>query len=330
MKTVLFTGAGGAALPRLIAHMQKLGYRVLAADMDEHAVGLYLADSGFVIPSGKSNDFLPALRTICSQEKVHVVIPLVDEELCAALDLEKDGITVLVPRLPFIEICLDKLELTRQLMAAGIPVPQTNLAKEGLDGLTFPLVIKPRSGRGSRGLGILKSKKDLGAYLETSSYSTGELILQNYIEGPEYTVSAVCWRDGEIQAVVPKKIIVKKGVTRLAMTKKNPKIDVLCARIQESLGADGPFNVQLRVDEQTGEPFPFEINPRFSTTVSLTMASGVDEIGGLVEQALYGREKYHFGEWREGIVLLRQTRDAFLEEETFLNASINHFEKGIV
>ena len=329
-KTVLLTGAGGVAMPGLIAHMRKLGFRVLVADMDEHAAGLYLADAGFIIPAGKSKDFLPALRKICLDEKVHVVITMVDEELSTALSLEKDGIAVIAPRRRFIEICLDKFELMKQLKAAGIRVPQTRLAIDGPDGLAFPLVIKPRTGRGSRGLGILESKANLDAYIETSSYSADELILQDYVEGPEYTVSVVCWRDGEIQAVVPKKIIVKKGVTHLAVTKKEPKIDALCKKIQASLGADGPFNVQLRIDEQTGEPFPFEINPRFSTTVSLTMASGVDEIGGLVEQALNGREKYCFGEWQEGLVMLRQTLDAFLDEETFLNASIKHFEKGII
>jgi carbamoyl-phosphate synthase large subunit len=130
-------------------------------------------------------------------------------------------------------------------------------------------------------------------------------------------VSVVVWRDGEVQAVVPKEIIVKKGITHLAVSRRNAKIDTLCRTIQHRLRADGPFNVQLRLDEKTGEALPFEINPRFSTTISLTIASGIDELEGLIIQALGGREKYTFGEWKEGVVLLRQTMDEFLEESLF-------------
>ena len=98
-------------------------------------------------------------------------------------------------------------------------------------------------------------------------------------------MSVVVWRDGIVRAVVPKEIIDKRGITRLAVTRKNDAIDRLCRNIQERLRADGPFNVQLRLDAN-GTPLPFEINPRFSTTVTLTQAAGVDELGSLVDMAL--------------------------------------------
>ena len=86
--TILITGAGGAATPHLIERLQGQGFRVIAVDMDRHAVGLFVADKGYVIPAGSSEDFLPALRDICAGEQVSAVVPLVDEELDAACDLE--------------------------------------------------------------------------------------------------------------------------------------------------------------------------------------------------------------------------------------------------
>jgi carbamoyl-phosphate synthase large subunit len=151
--------------------------------------------------------------------------------------------------------------------------------------------------------------------------------VQTYIDGLEFTVSVTVWRDGVVRAVVPKEIICKKGITRLAVTRRNSRIDDVCRAVQNSLYADGPFNVQLRVDKTTGIPLIFEINPRYSTTVSLTIAAGVDEIGSLISYATGKTETMSFGEWREGVVLLRRTIDEFMDEADFNKRMINIIDK---
>lgn len=320
--TVLITGAGGAATPGLIDGLRSKGYRVLAADMDAYAAGLYLADAGFVIPGGSSPHFVATIRAICGREGVNALVPLVDEELVAASELEQEGIAVLLPRREFVITCLDKFRLMQRLGAAGIPVPATRLGDDSLEEMSFPVVVKPRTGRGSRGLVIVNSEKELSACIEGSPYPREKLVVQRYVDGTEFTVSVVVWRDGNVKAVVPKEIISKRGITRLAVTRRNTKIDTLCRRIQEAMRADGPFNVQLRVDRFTDEPLVFEINPRFSTTVSLTIAAGVDEMGALLAEALGDKRQQELGDWQEGLVLLRKTSDQFLDEATFLACKV--------
>lgn len=322
MKTVLLTGAGGAAIPGLIEHLQRSGYRVLTGDMNPYAVGLYMADAGFIIPAGKSPEFLPVLHHICQQEKVDILIPLVDEELLSSLELEQAGVIVLLPQREFVACCLDKFLLMQRLQSAGIPTPATRLASQDWTQMEFPVVVKPRVGRGSRGLGIISAEGDLPSFLAASPYAPEELLVQEYIEGPEFTVSVVVWRDGEVKAVVPKEIIWKKGITQMAVTRYNAAIEELCRMIQERLRADGPFNVQLRLDVRNGKPIPFEINPRFSTTVSLTIAAGIDEVGGLIAEASGQGERNQFGEWQEGLVLLRRILDVFVDEPRFRNLSV--------
>ena len=323
MITVLLTGAGGAAVPGLIQHLQSnCGCRVLAADMDRHAAGLYLAEKGFVIPAGASPDFLPAIRCICRQEKVDVFMPLVDEELLAALELETEGIAVLLPRREFVADCLDKFKLMQKLKSAGIPIPDTRLASGDLTGINFPAIVKPRTGRGSRGIGVVHSQAELADFLKTSLFLPEALIVQTYIDGTEFTISVTVWRDGKVQAIVPKEIICKKGITRLAVTRHNSSIDALCRAVQDGLHADGPFNVQLRLSNRTREPLIFEINPRFSTTVSLTIAAGVDEVGALIRQAVGQDDAKLHNDWRDGIVLFRRTLDEFVDETRFLSRSV--------
>jgi carbamoyl-phosphate synthase large subunit len=120
-----------------------------------------------------------------------------------------------------------------------------------------------------------------------------------------------------VRAVVPKEIIDKRGITRIAVTRRQPAIDRLCQTIQERFRADGPFNVQLRLDARDGTPVPFEINPRFSTTITLTQAAGVDELGGLVDVALGRRTGAEAWTWREGVTMVRRTVDMFMQFNDF-------------
>jgi carbamoyl-phosphate synthase large subunit len=320
-RTVMFTGAGGTSIPTLITAMRAHGMRVLVADMDPHAPGLILADKGFIIPAGRSERFLTVVRKICQDEHVDAFVPLVDEELLASTTLEDDGVAVILPRKPFIETCLDKVRLNGVLERAGIPVPRTRPADEGAGNLRFPLVLKPRTGRGSRGLVFVRQASDLTEAFASHTYAPKELMLQEAVSGAEYTVSVVAWRDGGVQAVVPKRVILKRGVTRLAVTEHIPEIERVCGFVQERLRADGPFNVQLCLDVD-GMPRIFEINPRFSTTVTLTMRAGIDEVFGMIVQALLGREAFVFGVWEQGVVLVRPNVDQFISLTEYQNAKI--------
>lgn len=315
--SLLLTGAGGVALPFLIQHLKEKGYRVLAADMDPTAAGLFLADKGFVIPKANDKNFLSSIRRICSEENVKIIIPLVDEELLSVSDLEQEGVLPLIPRKQFIELCLDKYNLIQSLKRVNIPFPETHLACDGPGGMHFPCIVKPRTGRGSREVEILQSEKSLEIWRKKIQNPQENYILQQYIEGTEYTVSVVAWRDGRVQVVVPKKILSKRGVTKLAITQHNQEIENYCTQIQKKLHADGPFNVQLRCEANSGSPLLFEINPRYSTTTSLTIHAGAEEIHGLIVQILNGSHSYSFGTWKEGLVLFRQTTDSFFNESEF-------------
>jgi carbamoyl-phosphate synthase large subunit len=320
-KTVLLTGAGGPAPSGMISVLRKWGYRVITVDMLPHSPAFFLSDKSYVVPAGNSKEFLPKLKEICITEKVDAIISIVDEELPNVINLERFGIKVIQPELDFTNLCLDKYQCMNKLRSVGLAAPETWLASEFPENATYPLFIKPRFGRGSRGIGKVENRQGLIAFLSKSSYAAENLLCQSYLPGTEYTVSVIVWRDGEVQAVVPKEIVSKIGVTRIAITRKNIKIHQLCSDIQKKLNANGPFNVQLKLDNH-GNPIIFEINPRFSTSITLTMASGIDELGGLLSQALFGKESFKFNEWNDGVVMLRHTTDKFISEAEYKSQPI--------
>ncbi|KAB2877435.1 MAG: ATP-grasp domain-containing protein, partial [Pseudorhodoplanes sp.] len=314
--TILVTGAGGAAIPEIIRRLQLAGFRVAAMDMNPAAIGLLLADVAAVAPAGGSSDFLPFVRAFCTRHDVKAMVPLVDEELLAASDLGRDGIPVIGPSHLFIEACLDKFRLVRTLAEVGIPVPITAPASDGPGKVSYPCVLKPCTGRGSRGVEIVVDENGFRAALARSTYPPEALIQQEYIEGTEYTVSVAVTNDGRVLAVVPKEIVVKKGITWVAVSRRNPAIESLCLEVAEKLHPKGPFNVQLRADSR-GRPWIFEINPRFSTTCTLTAAAGLDEISELVSIAIGQKKASPSYPWKEGVTLVRSIRDEFCDEQSY-------------
>jgi carbamoyl-phosphate synthase large subunit len=321
-KTVLLTGAGGPAPFGMIGVLRKWGYRVISVDMHPHSPAFFLSDKSYVVPAGSSKEFLPKLQEICETEKIDAVISIVDEELPSVIKLENIGIKVIQPEQDFTNLCLDKYKCMNKLREVGLAAPETWLASEIPEDVVFPLFIKPRIGRGSRGIGKVENRQELAEFLVKSAYAAKNLLCQSYLPGTEYTVSVVVWRDGEVQAVVPKEIISKVGVTKMAVTRKSEKIHQLCIDIQKKLKANGPFNVQLKLD-CLGNPIVFEINPRFSTSTTLTMASGIDELGGLLSQALFGKESFKFNGWHDGVVMLRHTADQFISEAEYKKQPIS-------
>ncbi len=317
--TLLLTGAGGVAIPGIVGHLRGKGVRTLTADMNSAAPGLLLGDRGFCIPAATSPHFVSAMQRICDEEKVDVIVPLVDEELLPLQALASSQRHILTPRADFIRICLDKYRLCCELAQNGIPCPQAFLPDVPAEALKYPVILKPRTGRGSRGVVRVDSAADLRKKLAALERPREEMMIQEFVDGPEFTVSVVVWRDGTVQAVVPKEVMVKKGVTQMAVTRKHAGIERLCHRLQATFRADGPFNVQLRLHPVTDEPLLFEINPRYSTTVTHTMAAGIDELYGLALQAVSGRNAHVFTSWKENLVLRRRSMDEFLPEAEFIN-----------
>ncbi len=134
--------------------------------------------------------------------------------------------------------------------------------------IKYPAIVKPIFGRGSREVHIINSSGQLRGYLRLYNKKFNNVLIQPYVGGEEYTVSVIVNNFNKIIGIVPKKIILKKGITKAAVAERISLIDVVCKRIVDKLQPEGPFNVQLKV--HNGKVFIFEINPRLSTTAVLT------------------------------------------------------------
>lgn len=310
---VFITGAGGSGVIAVIQSLRELGYTVVAGDASVYSAGLGLADRGYVIPFGVDPAFETALREIIANERPDFVIPTVDEEIPVVhrvVAREFPDVRVLTPRLAFCEAMLDKWQMFQLLSSAGISVARTWLASEAAS-CTYPAVVKPRVGRGSRGLAYLDSASDLAKYLADVRQPSDRYVVQTRALGVEYTTSAVVTLDNTMLATVPKEVVSKVGITHVGTTRNVPAIEALCRAIRDRLDPCGPFNVQLILTAD-GTPIVFEINPRYSTTVALTLAAGVNEVDEVIRHAL-GEPAVSLA-FETDLVMIRYTTQLYVKE----------------
>jgi len=284
---ILFTGGGGAGTIEAIRALRATGeYEIATADASPASAGFAFADRGYVIPFGADPRFVDALREIVRRERPHFIVPLVDEEIPKVhrfVQAEAPELRLVSPTLAFCETTMDKWEMATALASRGLGVAETWLASAA-GAARYPAIVKPRQGRGSRGLAFLDGPEDLRRYLAEAAQPADRYIVQERLTGREFTTSVVVALDGELLTVVPKEAVDKRGITQIGVTRTMPAIDAQCRAIVEHLDPRGPFNVQSILDAN-GAPRVIEINPRYSTTMALTLAAGVNEVDVVVRRA---------------------------------------------
>jgi carbamoyl-phosphate synthase large subunit len=311
---LLVTGAGG---PAAIAAMKSLraepSVELLAADMDPWAAGLYLvpAEMRTIIPAGAATDFAEALLTRCLTLDVNIVLPTVDAELrplaYAREKFAAAGIALLLANAAALDVILDKLSLARHC-ADVVRVPRTELFGPDVDpsDWTYPAVVKPRTGSGSRGVVIAGSAAELAALDRSPS-----LIVQDFLPGEEYSVDVLAGADGHVIASVPRlRARVDSGVSVGGRTMHDPEIEQFGRTVARATGVTFVANVQCKRDRD-GNPALLEVNPRMPGTLGLTIASGVD-MPRLALDALLGRRVPDHLDFRE-LAVVRFLDERFID-----------------
>jgi carbamoyl-phosphate synthase large subunit len=315
---VLVTGAGG---PAAIAVLKSLradpSVRLVAADMDGWAAGLYLVPAAdrAVIPAGEAPGFARALLARCRDLGVDIVIPTVDSELqplaAARPQFERADVALMLSPARALALTLDKLALARAC-AGVVRVPRTELLDEAVDpaSWTYPVIVKPRTGSGSRDISAIVSADELKTALSAAEPGAGFLV-QEYLPGEEYSVDMLSDTDGRVVAGVPRvRARVDSGVSVAGRTLHDRELEQFGATVATTVGLTYISNVQVRRDSD-GEPALLEVNPRVPGSLSLTIASGVD-MPRLALDALRGRPLPEHAEFVEK-AMVRFLDERFLD-----------------
>ncbi|MGY1732672.1 ATP-grasp domain-containing protein [Geodermatophilus sp. SYSU D01045] len=275
---VLVTGAGGPAGVAVVRRLVALGHRVVGVDADWTAAGAALATVGAVVPRADHVRFVDALVSVATTHGADALIGTVAEELPALIagagQLAAAGVATWLPSAESVERCCDKAAFARTLRDAGVPHPATTDTPAGLVRVPGPWVVKPRAGRGSRGVRLL----DARAAVADALAEDAALIAQTRLEGREFTADALVGRDGGLLTVVPRwRDDTRAGISVKGTTFDSPAVTDVVAAALEAVRLTGPANVQGFVGDD-GRATVVEINPRFSGGLPLTLAAGADVV----------------------------------------------------
>lgn len=274
MKKILFTGGGGAgneALLRLIGDRYELHF----ADADRQAIDPAIPeDRRHEIPFANVPDFGKKLTDLFQTLEIDLLVPGVDEELSLVAALAEEGrLAALLPPKSFVDRHLDKASSMQWL---GELAPKT-VPVEKAESLGFPCIVKPRSGRGSRGVSVIKSAEQMAAYLTFHEAEPETVIAQEMGIGQEFTVMMAADSAGTLRAVVPVAVGIKRGITLRAETRRDAVVEEACCKVHAADPVPGCYNIQLILQDD-GRVLVFEINPRVSTTLCLGVAAGANPL----------------------------------------------------
>jgi carbamoyl-phosphate synthase large subunit len=336
---VLVLGAGSnvtQSIQKALA-LATIPTRVVAACITPSSPGLYIADRAYISPFAHASDFIPWLLDVCEREQIEVVMSgseQVLEGLAPHVDSirEQTGAVTIVSSPDVLLRGRDKLLTCQWLESSGLPVPRyadlsdAAAVRSLVARCGFPLIAKPRFGKGSDGILTLASENDLGRVIATEDLSLREvvrrpigghdLILQEYLghEQDEYTVGCFCDRDGELRGTIVLRRTLEAGTTRTAQLGSFPEVRDAAAGIASALRPLGPCNVQLRL--HNGHAVPFEINPRFSGTTSVRAQMGFNEVDAALRHFVLGEPVPALKDVGSGVAL-RYWNEVYVSPESF-------------
>ena len=326
---VLVTGAGAGVGQSIIKSIKlsKVRTKLIVADADPLAAGLYRGSAAYIIPRYDSKNYINELIRICKKEKVRFIFSGTDIELPALAKNRKKiesqtSATLIVSDKKSIEIADDKWKTVEFLKKNSFPYPDSclkNEAEEFSKKSDFPLIVKPRVGARSVGFSVVGNKKE---FLEKLA-SIQEPIIQEYLsdENEEYTCSTFFYK-GKNYGVMTSKRWLRNGDTYKAVVAKNKGIEDFIAKVGSKLNLYGPCNFQLRKDGRKIKIF--EINCRFSGTTGMASFLGFNVANWLIQKELFGRplkklsfkESYMFRYWNE--MFVDKAHPASLNKKGFL------------
>jgi carbamoyl-phosphate synthase large subunit len=275
---LLVTGAGGPSGISILRDLLDEPIELIAADIDPFAAGLYLVEPGrrAILPRGDSPRFADVLLEICRDQDVDLVIPTVDTELLPLAERRDDyaeaGVALIMASRRTLDACLDKWVLA-QLCRDAVRVPETHLVDAGFDpgAVELPVIVKPRSGSGSRGIRLVERREELEA-LERD----GTLLVQEHLPGTEWSLDVIARADGHVAGVVPRaRLKVDSGIAVTGRTLHDARLDAFARDVSRLIDLTTVANVQVK-ETADGEPALLEVNPRFPGTMPLTIAAGID------------------------------------------------------
>lgn len=297
---VLVTGCGGdigQSIGKILGELAEVEH-VFGIDISDKHAGKFIYKHFELGPPVKAAHYLDYLKDQIRAKQIDLVIPIAEPELRFyshhAIEKETLGVPILKANRASMQVGFDKLLTADFLQQTGLPYPKTVVATQVQGIGEYPMILKSRTGSGSKDIAKIANPGQLERHLD--GIDKDQYILQEYIDGAEGEFTCGLFRSqaGEVRSIQFKRELMG-GFSGYGEKTALPEIEELLHRLAMALDLEGAINVQLRLRE--GVPYVFEINPRFSSTVYFRHLFGFRDVEWSIADAM-GRTlpPYHAAE----------------------------------
>lgn len=305
-----------------VRSLAKKGLRVTAGECTRLSTALFSRHCAFRFvhpsPAAAPAAFLDALGNELARGNYDAVFPMEWSTQELLTEPANRALLERYAKIPYADAALarqlnDKSFVMQQAEAAGIATPRTwhpqsaGEVREIADEVRYPLLIKPRSSSGSRGILRVTDSQNLMDEYQRVHRLYPLPILQEQISpgGDSFGVCVMMNAQSEVRAsFVYRKLRqypVQGGPSTLRESIRRDDILESAVKFLRSAGWQGVAHIEFMIDPKSGVPKLIEVNPRFWGSLALAIEAGVDFPYLLYRMAVDGDIPVSACDYAEGV-----------------------------
>jgi len=275
---VLITGVGGDIGQGIIRCLKDVepDLCLLGCDIDPFAAGRELVGKFYQAPSANDSErYSNFIKKVLREKGASHIFPATETEI-EFFDKYRnyfEDITLFINKHDIIATFLDKYKAIEFLKRNNLPYPKTYLIESYDKELEYPFILKPRKGWGSKGLVVINDAGELNYFRRrVKDYIVQEIV---GTDADEYTVT-VFSTGKQTYSIAFKRTLGYGSLSKVAQLVWDEQLQTLAEDIAKASFLEGSLNIQCR---KTNLGYvPFEVNPRFSSTVYIRHFFGFQDV----------------------------------------------------
>lgn len=341
---ILVTGVGSIisdSVLKCFKEVKKRKIYIVGVDIKEK-VACDNIDKFYQYKKPTDDDYIDTLLSICKQEKIQFLIPLVDLELSLLAKNKEmfleNNIIICVNNEEIIKKVQNKYELYKYLEKNNIGVPTTiefSNKEEFIKAcktLNYPKDIvcyKPFFSSGSRGFKIIDNNLDWRKYLfqekpdsrsiayETVLYGLDKcrdippMMLMEFLSGDMFNINVLANKGKVIKIAISNVVEQNLGNATKSKIVNNKEIEEYVKKVTKLLNFTGNVGFQVAYSKDKIVKL-IEINPRIQGSIYLACAAGINF--PYLELKMYLNEELPKIKKIKEIVLERKFKDYIIED----------------
>ena len=332
MVNLCITCSSSRIVPSTVNLIKKIHpeWRIIGIDLMKDDLFRFYLDEFYRVSHPSTDNYVEEILEIVKNELINFILVLSDDEASVLTEsnirskLEHLGCRVLLPESEVINICNDKANLFEKFVENNLLREEYFLVNNIEDlqysalKLNYPkksFILKPRNGRGSRGVCIVDQSANLRDYffgINKNRFTLDtlvkglldeknlNLIATPFYQGKDYNIDVMTFKGEICYSYIQERVEPKFGPILKAKISNEADIHKILKEVVNLLNFSGLVNIEIARRVEDDLPRIYEINPRPSAAFSFLYYQDADPLDDLIK--CFNNEKPAFRSFKKMII----------------------------